>query len=87
MGPYNKGGLPLGEITIADLVKEKKYSTFAIGKWHLGHVGRYHPNERGFDHYYGVPYSVDQGCLDYAGYILPARETCATETSSYFVGK
>ena len=30
------------------------YQTAMVGKWHLGHAQRtYHPNERGFDHFYG----------------------------------
>ena len=32
-----------------------------VGKWHLGvgEGGRYLPYNRGFDHYYGVPYGID----------------------------
>ncbi len=30
------------------------YQTAMVGKWHLGHaLQAYHPNERGFDHFYG----------------------------------
>jgi len=30
------------------------YQTAMVGKWHLGHAQQsYHPNERGFDHFYG----------------------------------
>lgn len=52
----------------------------------MGHHGEYHPNERDFDHYLGVPYSLDQGCLDYTGYILPPRRSCNQELLNYFVG-
>jgi len=30
-----------------------------IGKWHLGRPEKYLPTSRGFDHYYGIPYSND----------------------------
>jgi arylsulfatase A-like enzyme len=30
------------------------YQTAIVGKWHLGHAQQtYHPNQRGFDHFYG----------------------------------
>ncbi len=47
-------GLPPGEDTIADVLKRAGYQTWLVGKWHLGHARReYHPNARGFDHFYG----------------------------------
>ena len=60
MGPYHVGGLPTNESTLANIAQSKGYGTFAIGKWHLGHHGSFHPNAKGFDHYLGVPYSIDQ---------------------------
>ena len=70
------GGLPVNETTIAEMLKTLGYNTFALGKWHLGHHGPFHPNQRGFDFYYGVPYSIDMGCLDYPGYNLPMCLPC-----------
>ncbi|WP_202803324.1 sulfatase-like hydrolase/transferase [Pedobacter arcticus] len=46
-------GLPLTEQTLGDLVKQKQYSTVAIGKWHLGAHQTLRPNKRGFDEFYG----------------------------------
>jgi arylsulfatase A-like enzyme len=46
-------GLPEGELTIGDSFKSHGYKTIAIGKWHLGVEDQYHPNERGFDEFYG----------------------------------
>ncbi|MBN2413177.1 sulfatase [candidate division KSB1 bacterium] len=57
--PFHNIGLPKNEITLADLLKTKNYATGCIGKWHLGHKKEYLPNSRGFDYYYGIPYSND----------------------------
>ncbi|XP_066056351.1 arylsulfatase G isoform X2 [Chamaea fasciata] len=70
------GGLPLNETTLAEVLREAGYSTGAVGKWHLGHHGRHHPNSRGFDFYYGIPYSHDMGCTDSPGYNLPPCPPC-----------
>ncbi|XP_053939712.1 arylsulfatase G isoform X1 [Cuculus canorus] len=70
------GGLPLNETTLAEVLREAGYSTGAIGKWHLGHHGRHHPSFRGFDYYFGIPYSNDMGCTDTPGYNLPPCPSC-----------
>ncbi|QZT37857.1 sulfatase [Halosquirtibacter xylanolyticus] len=57
--PQSKGGLPVSEVTFANLLQEQGYHTMAIGKWHLGHQPQYLPTRRGFDHFYGLPYSND----------------------------
>jgi arylsulfatase A len=58
-GPHAKSGLALEESTLANLFRHQGYATKAIGKWHLGDAPEYLPTKRGFDSYYGVPYSVD----------------------------
>ena len=57
--PDSKIGLNPAEITIADMLKAKGYSTKAIGKWHLGCEKEFLPTRQGFDEYYGIPYSND----------------------------
>lgn len=57
--PNSPGGLPDGEITLAEGLKAKGYATACIGKWHLGHLPDYLPTRHGFDSYYGIPYSND----------------------------
>lgn len=49
------GGIGLSEeaFTIADAFKTKGYKTYALGKWHLGEETSDHPNQRGFDEFYG----------------------------------
>ena len=54
--------MPLDEITLAQLAKQKGYATFFAGKWHLGPEPEYFPQNRGFDvniggHTAGGPYS------------------------------
>ncbi|MFD2255243.1 sulfatase [Luteolibacter algae] len=46
-------GLPLSEKTFATRLKKANYRTGIIGKWHLGAAPPFHPNERGFDYFYG----------------------------------
>jgi len=41
------------ETTIANVFKANGYVTGAFGKWHNGTQSPYHPNDRGFDEYYG----------------------------------
>jgi arylsulfatase A len=55
----NAKGVDKQEEMLADLFKGAGYKTHAIGKWHLGDVAGYWPTDRGFDSYYGVPYSDD----------------------------
>ena len=45
--------LDIDEQTIAEVFKTAGYQTAAYGKWHNGMQAPYHPNNRGFDDYYG----------------------------------
>ncbi|XP_043352335.1 arylsulfatase G isoform X4 [Dermochelys coriacea] len=76
------GGLPLNETTLAEVLKEAGYITGIIGKWHLGHSGLYHPSFRGFDYYFGIPYSHDMGCTDTPGYNLPPCPACPRHSAA-----
>lgn len=56
IGPQNSEpgiGLPLGERTLADALRETGYATGLVGKWHLGGSPRFHPQRRGFDEFFG----------------------------------
>lgn len=57
--PPDPDGLNLDEKTLADILKTQGYKTACIGKWHLGRPAEYLPTSRGFDEYYGIPYSND----------------------------
>ena len=62
-GPTSQTGTSLDETLLSNLFHDRGYKTKAIGKWHLGHQPEYLPTSRGFDSYYGVPYSVDMNPL------------------------
>lgn len=57
--PYSRKGINPDELTIAEMLKEKGYTTACIGKWHLGHQEKFLPLQHGFDHYFGLPFSND----------------------------
>ena len=57
--PPDKDGLNLDETTLANMLKARGYKTMCVGKWHLGRPDAYLPTSRGFDEYFGIPYSND----------------------------
>lgn len=65
-------GLPKEKVTIANALKTKGYATACFGKWHLGDLDGYLPTDRGFDYYYGIPYSNDM----YIGYTHKFAPNC-----------
>ena len=63
--PKDSHGLPLSEITIAEMLKPT-YATLLAGKWHLGHVApAWPPMRHGFDAFAGIPYSNDMRPLPF----------------------
>lgn len=71
LGPKSDVGLALSEVTIAEMMKQKKYATAIIGKWHLGDNKDFLPLSQGFDEYLGIPYSNDMWPVEYDG--TPAK--------------
>ena len=61
--PTDTNGIPDSETTIAQMLKASGYSTMCIGKWHLGSLPQFMPTSRGFDGFYGIPYSADMAPL------------------------
>jgi len=60
--PHSRYGLPLGERTLAELLRDAGYETAICGKWHLGFFEpAYRPTARGFEHQYGSY----NGAVDY----------------------
>ena len=46
--PYEEQGLPPEEVTIAEVLRDRGYQTFHIGKWHLGRKNGMAPHDQGF---------------------------------------
>jgi arylsulfatase A len=59
--PTSVGHLSQNYTIISEYLKNSsaKYFTAMIGKWHLGHTLL--PVDRGFDYFYGLPYSHEEG--------------------------
>src|SRR5665213_4063503 len=56
-----KTGLPPSFPTLPSLLKHVGYGTTLIGKWHLGRLPQYGPQQSGYDHFFGFR----GGVLDY----------------------
>ncbi len=50
---HREVGLSLGEITLAEALKEQGYACGMYGKWHLGYGEEYNPIHQGFDTFTG----------------------------------
>jgi arylsulfatase A-like enzyme len=54
INPWDNAGVPRGVHFMPESFAAAGYQTAMVGKWHLGHTAEtFHPNRRGFDHYYG----------------------------------
>ncbi|MBL4560914.1 MAG: sulfatase-like hydrolase/transferase [Labilibaculum sp.] len=51
--PPHDLGMDTTEVSIASAMKQQGYQTACFGKWHLGKQEEYHPNQRGFDEFFG----------------------------------
>jgi arylsulfatase A len=58
--PWDKIGLHADELTLPQMMKQKGYATGMVGKWHLGTPVEFLPTHRGFDEFFGLPYSNDE---------------------------
>ena len=78
--PDDTTGLPDSEVTIAQMLKARDYKTMCVGKWHLGHLPAYLPTSRGFDEYFGIPYSNDMSPRSLLHNIETIEEPAKLET-------
>ena len=56
-------GIHEAELLLPELFKQRGYATAIFGKWHLGHRSKFLPTRHGFDTFFGIPYSNDNGPL------------------------
>jgi len=52
-GQYADQGIPVEETLISSVLQKAGYFTGIMGKWHMGQQSIHHPNNRGFDDFYG----------------------------------
>ncbi len=82
--PDSPNGLPLEELTIAEILKPLGYSTAAVGKWHLGHLPKFLPGQQGFDYYYGIPYSNDMDSDKWGEYLEQSEDPDYFSNTEFF---
>ena len=72
--PWHNNGIHPDEHFMPQSFSAAGYQTALVGKWHLGHAQQtFHPNQRGFDHFYGhlhtevgyFPPFASQGGVDF----------------------
>jgi arylsulfatase A-like enzyme len=68
--PGTQSGLPLTETFGVKRLQRIGYRTGLIGKWHLGYPEAFHPNQRGYEHFYGLL----QGSRSYYPYTKPSKD-------------
>lgn len=59
LGPHSRVGISDHEMTLAQLLKQRGYSTALFGKWHLGDAPQFMPLQHGFDEFFGLSLSAD----------------------------
>ncbi len=64
-GPLRQTGMPLTEVTFAEILKRAGYATGIFGKWHLGYKVEFNPVRQGFDEFRGYV----SGNVDYHSHI------------------
>eukprot|EP00045_Choanoeca_perplexa_P009289 m.88836 g.88836 ORF g.88836 m.88836 type:complete len:522 (+) comp14836_c0_seq2:1212-2777(+) len=81
--PFSTSGLP-NVSTIPAMLKQaaNPYASKLIGKWHLGHEESL-PTQRGWDEFYGIPYSNDMDVSDYGLTNIPVANRIVTPLPLY----
>lgn len=80
-------GLNPEEITIAEQFKKQDYSTFMVGKWHLGTEEKFSCLNQGFDDYYGMPCNYGHSKKFYDGKELVYENTPLEKLTSLYTSR
>ena len=81
LGTSSMKGIPSGEKTIAEKMKEGGYFTSIIGKWHAGvFLDSYLPHNLGFDH----SFVCIHGHIDYWNYTVGDRATVIRNGDKFY---
>ena len=59
----SKAGIHADEVLLPELLQQRGFATAIFGKWHLGHRPEFSPLRHGFNEFFGIPYSNDNGPL------------------------
>lgn len=73
-------GINPQETLLSEMCKTQGYATAIYGKWHLGHEPPFLPTRQGFDEFFGIPYSNDNGPLHPVIRDIPALPLYENET-------
>lgn len=57
-------GLPVQTKTLPGSLRDSGYTTWLVGKWHVGHAKTFSPLKYGYDHFFGIP----AGAADHFSY-------------------
>jgi len=83
--PWNNleiGGIPIGQPTVANWLSAfGQYTTYGVGKWHLGYANpQLTPRAKGFHHFFGFY----QGAIDYESKVYNDIEHGAEAVYDFF---
>lgn len=78
--PNSASGVNAAEMTLAEILKTRGYTTGIFGKWHLGDRPQFLPTRHGFDEYFGIPYSNDMWPPNKRNFDFPPLPLIENET-------
>jgi arylsulfatase len=70
-------GMTQWEVTLAELLSARGYATAIYGKWHLGDTKGRYPTDQGFDEWYGIAHSWDDGMITSRPGFIPVADSMA----------
>jgi arylsulfatase A-like enzyme len=83
--PNMGGNLNEQCVTLASVLSDAGYSTYAVGKWHVGNTPTSNPIARGFSEFYGFPADHSQDQWTASNYVrLPKDRTPEVQPKAPF---